>query len=546
MTTTDAGQTDAKARSDTGLNVGRARRDGVRWMPLGLVILDGFGLAPEGSGNAVKKARMPRLRELWERYPHTKLRASGEDVGLAAGDMGNSNVGHLTMGLGRILPMGRAWVDAAIRDGSLFETAVVQKLIRGIREGRRVHLLGLWSTGGVHSDERHVLSLLGHLREATGGEGGDRLFLHAFLDGRDVPPKSASEDLARLAAWEEESGGYGRLASLGGRYYGMDRDHRWERVERAYRVMAGQEGERARSGMDALQAAYERGETDEFVLPTRIVGPDGEDVGPIRSGDLAFFWNFRADRGRELTQALGDPGFTAFDRRMGPLEVMTLTEYDESFPYPVALRRTPPTGSLGEAVSRAGRLQLRAAETEKYAHVTYFLNGGEEVQFPGEERILVPSQKVATYDLSPGMSAPELTREVCEALTKTPYDLFVLNYANPDMLGHTGQFEATVSALEILDGCLADLARTVFGLGGGVLLTADHGNAEYMRDSDTGAVHTAHTTAPVPFLAALPGLEKEGVRLREGGGLRDVGPTVLSCLGLSPTAEMTGEDLFRV
>lgn len=517
---------------------------GNRARPLGLVILDGFGVAPPAPGNAVHLARMPVLRGLWERFPHTTLRASGEDVGLAAGDMGNSNVGHLTMGLGRVLPLGRAWVDQSIRDGSLWRTDPIERLVAALRERRRVHLVGLWSTGGVHSDERHVLALLAHLREATLGEGGEELFLHAFLDGRDVPPASAGEDLERLAAWQRQSGGFGRLASVGGRYYGMDRDHRWERVEAAYRAMAGQAGEQAASGGEALGAAYARGETDEFVRPTRIVGPDGASLGPVRPGDLAFFWNFRADRGREMALALGEAEFDGFDRHQGPLEVMTLTEYDQTFPYPVALSRAVPRGSVGEVVSAAGMRQLRAAETEKYAHVTYFLNGGEEVQFPGEDRILVPSQKVATYDLSPGMSAATLTDRVCAALKETPYDLFVLNYANPDMVGHTGQLDATIEALGVLDACLKTLADTVSDLGGGFLLTADHGNAERMIDPETGAPHTAHTTAPVPFLAALPGLGGRGAPLREGGGLRDVGPTVLARLGLSKAVDMTGEDLF--
>jgi 2,3-bisphosphoglycerate-independent phosphoglycerate mutase len=452
--------------------------------PLGLVVLDGFGHAPDGPGNAVGAARMPHYRAMLARFPHTLLAASGDAVGLMPGDMGNSNVGHLTMGAGRILR------------------------------------LGLLSPGGVHSDQDQVFALIDHLRREAGAGVERAVFVHAFLDGRDVPPKSARPDLEAL---EDHLRGFGRVATVGGRYYGMDRDPPWERIEAAYRAMAGQAGERARSALDALAAAYERDEGDEFVRPTRIVGEDGEDVGPIRSGDLAFFWNFRADRA---------------------LELMTMVEYDAAFPLPVALGPLEVRHTVGEVVAAAGLRQLRAAETEKYAHVTYFFNGGEETQFPAEERILVPSPKVATYDLEPAMAAAPLTDRVCAALAEPPgFDLFVLNYANPDMVGHTGDMAATVAALEALDACLGRLREAVFALGGGFLLTADHGNAEAMRDEATGQARTAHTTAPVPAVLCLPGWE--GARLRTGCGLVDVGPTLLALMGLALPAEMEGRSLIE-
>ncbi|MCL6596938.1 MAG: 2,3-bisphosphoglycerate-independent phosphoglycerate mutase [Firmicutes bacterium] len=513
---------------------------GARPRPLGLVVWDGFGCAPPGPGNAVSLARMPHYAALKARFPHTRLRASGEAVGLMPGDMGNSNVGHLTMGAGRIVRQGRARVAAAVADGSLFATTVVRSLVRALGEGRRVHLLGLLSPGGVHSDQAQVFALIDYLRRTAGEGAAGRLFVHAFLDGRDVPPRSAEPDLAEL---ERHLAGFGALASVGGRYYGMDRDRRWERVERAYRAIAGQEGPTAASGREALMAAYGRGEGDEFVLPTRIVDGEGRDVGPLRPGDMAFFWNFRADRAREMTRALAEAEFTPFDRRQGPVELATLVAYDEAFPLPTALGPVEVRDTVGEVVAAAGLTQLRAAETEKYAHVTYFFNGGRETQFAREERILVPSLKVATYDLAPAMSAYPLTERVGEALAGGDYDLFVLNYANADMVGHTGNLEATVQALEALDACLGRLAETVFARGGGLCLTADHGNAEQMRDEATGEARTAHTDAPVPFVLAVPG--REGARLRPDGGLRDVGPTLLALLGLARPAAMEGRSLIE-
>lgn len=509
--------------------------------PLGLVVLDGFGDAPAGPANAVSEAAMPAYGRLLERFPHTLLAASGGAVGLMPGDMGNSNVGHLTMGAGRILRQGRARVARAVADQSLWRSDVVRALVAAVRGGRRVHLMGLLSPGGVHSDQAQVFALIDHLREAGGGKAPGGLFVHAFLDGRDVPPRSA---LADLEALEERLRGFGRLASVGGRYFAMDRDERWERVETAYRAMTGQGGERARSAFEALRTAYARDQGDEFVVPTRLVREDGQDEGPIRVGDLVFFWNFRADRAREISRALAADAFDHFQRGQGPVELFTMVEYDAAFPLPVALPAVAARHTVGEVVAAAGLRQLRAAETEKYAHVTYFFNGGDETPFPGEERILVPSPKVATYDQAPQMAAPDLTERVVQALGAAPgFDLFVLNYANADMVGHTGHIAATVAALEALDACIGNLAERVFALGGGFVLTADHGNAETMRDEATGEPRTAHTDAPVPLVLAVPGLE--AARLRAGGGLCDVGPTLLDLLGLAAPAEMEGRSLIE-
>lgn len=514
---------------------------GARPRPLGLVVLDGFGHAPAGPSNAVSVAPMPHYRALVQRFAHTLLAASGDSVGLMAGDMGNSNVGHLTMGAGRILRQGRARVARAVADGSLWRGEVGGALVAAVRGGRRLHLIGLLSPGGVHSDQEQVFALIDHLREAAGANAPGGVFVHALLDGRDVPPRSAGPDLEAL---EDHLRGFGRVATVGGRYYGMDRDGRWERVEAAYRALTGQAGERAASAAEALAAAYGRDEGDEFVRPTRIVAEDGADVGPIRPGDLVFFWNFRADRARELSRALASERFEPFARDQGAVELMTMVEYDAAFPLPAALGPVDVRDTVGEVVAARGLRQLRAAETEKYAHVTYFFNGGEETRFPGEERILVPSPKVATYDLAPGMAADPLTDRVCRALAEAPgFDLFVLNYANADMVGHTGDLEATVQALAVLDDCLGRLAEHVFALGGGFLLTSDHGNAETMRDEATGEPRTAHTSAPVPAVLAVPGME--GARLRPDGGLRDVGPTLLELMGLGLPSAMEGRSLIE-
>lgn len=508
--------------------------------PLGLVVLDGFGWAPDGPANAVSVARMPAYRALLSRFPHTLLAASGEAVGLMPGDMGNSEVGHLTLGAGRIVRQGRARVAAAAADASLWQTDAVRALAAELRAGRPVHLIGLLSPGGVHSDMATSLALVDHLREAGGEAGRGRLYVHAFLDGRDVPPRSAGPDLEAL---EHRLLGYGRVASVTGRYYAMDRDRRWDRIERAYRALCGQAGAAARTPAQALAQAYARDEGDEFVQPTRIVDEAGADVGPIRAGQTVFFWNFRADRARELSRALADEGFDAFDRAQAPVRLSTMTVYDDAFPLPVALGPLRVVDTVGEALATAGRSQLRAAETEKYAHVTYFFDGGDETELPGERRVLVPSPKVATYDLEPGMAAPALTDAVIEALRGDGgFDVFVMNYANPDMVGHTGDLEATVRALETLDACLGRLSEAVWALGGGFVLTADHGNAETMRDPQTGQPRTAHTVAPVPCVLAVPG--REGARLREGGGLCDVGPTVLALAGVAAPKAMEGASLL--
>ncbi|MDI3316612.1 MAG: 2,3-bisphosphoglycerate-independent phosphoglycerate mutase [Bacillota bacterium] len=503
------------------------------------MVLDGWGIRRSARGNAILAARTPVMDRLWRDYPHTRLDASGEAVGLTAGQMGNSNVGHLTIGAGRIVWQDLVRIDRAIREGSFFTNPVLRQVMEETRaSGHVLHLLGLLSDGGVHSHIRHLLALL----EMAARVGLRQVCVHAFLDGRDTPPRSA-EPFLREAQEKAESLGFPGIATVSGRYYAMDRDRRWERTERAYRALVEGRGLTAPDPVAALHAAYERGEGDEFVQPT-VVTPerlDGRPLGRIRPGDGVIFFNFRADRARQLTHALTDAHFDPFPVERLDLRFVTMTRYEEGLALPVAFPKPDLADTLGELVARAGGRQLRIAETEKYAHVTYFFNGGEERQFEGEDRILVPSPKVATYDLKPEMSAPEIAERLRGALAAREYRLVVLNFANADMVGHTGDFDAAVRAVETVDGCVGEVVEAALERQGAVLVTADHGNAEEMLDEATGQPHTAHTSNPVPFIAVVPG---EKPRELAPGGLRDVAPTALGLLGLPRPEAMEGRDLL--
>lgn len=543
-----------------------------------LVVLDGWGLAPPGPGNAVALARTPNLDRWALRHPCAVLGAAGEAVGLTEGQMGNSNVGHLNLGAGRVVYQDLARINRALATGSFRKNPVLVETVRhGAEPGRRLHLIGLVSPGGVHSHQRHLYGLLELARDL----GARDVAVHAFLDGRDVPPQSAKEYLAEL---EEVMArlGVGRVATVAGRYWAMDRDRRWDRTERAYRALVAGEGCRAASALEAVDEAYARGETDEFVAPTVIArgGPSGDAgvrpgearVSPgdtrVRPGDAVIFFNFRPDRARQLTRAFVFADFDAFERPGGHLDLCfaTMTVYDATFPVPAAFPPEDVRRTLGELVSEAGLRQLRIAETEKYAHVTYFFSGGREQPFPGEDRVLVPSPKVTTYDLCPEMSAPEVAAEGARRVASGAYDFIVLNLANPDMVGHTGNLEAAVKALEAVDRAAGVFVGAVTATGGLALVLSDHGNAEKMVDEETGQPHTAHTTSPVPLVlvgrgewerapapgggaGSAPGPNGLGAhhpwaRREPDGILADVAPTVLELLGLARPPEMTGSSLL--
>lgn len=498
-----------------------------------LIILDGWGYAAPGPGNAISVADTPVWDSLWDRYPHVLLEASGEAVGLPAGVMGNSEVGHLTLGSGRIIYQDLSRINRAISDGSFFENAVLLGVMDGaVLRGRPVHLMGLVSEGGVHSSIVHLKALvsLAHLR------GVSRLFIHAFTDGRDTSPTAGEGYLEDLVAFLAAAG-LGSVATVAGRFYAMDRDRRWERLKLAYDALVHGRGLQAPDALTAVRQSYERNETDEFVLPT-IIG--GGSTSRVSSGDGVIFFNFRPDRARELSAALTQPSFAGFDRgeALAGIDFAGLTEYETALDLPVAFPKEEPRNVLAEVVSDAGMTQLHIAETEKYAHVTFFFNGGRERPFPGERRILVPSPKsVATYDQKPAMSASEVVDCLEEAVRDDAPNLVVLNFANPDMVGHTGNMSATVEAVEHVDRCLGRALQVLEGVGAKIMVTADHGNAESMVGDD-GVGNTAHTTNPVPLV-----LLEEGPSLREGAGLADVAPTVLCFLGLGAPGEMTGRSL---
>src|SRR5690554_1545201 len=505
--------------------------------PTALIILDGFGLRDSTEGNAVSAAKTPNVDWLNEKAPHSHLAASGGSVGLMDGQMGGSNVGHLNIGAGRIVYQDVVRISKAIASGEFFTNPTLLAVMEHPKKtGGALHLMGLVSPGGVHSHSEHLYALLRMAKE----HGLERVFVHAFLDGRDVPPSSAHEYLADLEEQIEQIG-IGRVASISGRYYAMDRDRRWDRVEKAYRALLGQ-GPGAPSSAAAIQEAYAQGETDEFVVP-RVIVENGKAVGPIQDGDSVLFFNFRADRAREITWAMTNDDFQGFDRgKKLDIYYATMTQYDAELDLPFAFAPQDLRNTLGEYLSGLGKTQLRIAETEKYAHVTFFFNGGQETPFPGEERILVPSPKVPTYDLQPEMSAPEVTRRVVEAIKSGKYDLVVCNYANGDMVGHTGKLDAAIKAAECLDQCVQRVVEALDEVGGEALITADHGNCEQMTDPKSGQVHTSHTIGPVPLVYT----GHRNVNLKDDGSLCDIAPTLLTLMGLQQPQEMSGHSLAEI
>jgi len=514
--------------------------------PVVLVILDGWGCAPAGPGNAIALARKPVYDRLRREFPHTRLQTSGLAVGLPEGQMGNSEVGHLNIGAGRIVQMDSTRLDLAIADGSFQRNPALLGAIRHAR-GRQLHLLGLCSDGGVHSHLNHLYALL-RLAKA---EGVEQVWVHAFTDGRDTPPHSGRGYLEQLEQKLREVG-LGAIATVSGRYYAMDRDQRWERIKLALDAIAHGAGPRAATAAEALTASYERGVTDEFVVPTVITGPSGErPLATLRDDDAVIFFNFRADRARQMTRALTRAGEAlpaleaAIPRAEIPqrLHYVCMTRYDKTFGLPLVLSPEPLNHILAQVMAERGLRNLRVAETEKYAHVTYFFNGGVEAAFPGEERKLVPSPQVATYDLMPEMAAAGVAAAVVAAIEQGSFDVIVANFANADMVGHSGQIAPTVRAVETVDACLGEIERALRRRGGALLITADHGNAEQMLMPGGGA-HTFHTTNPVPLiLVAEPPAGLPPLRLRPDGSLRDLAPTLLGLLQLPEPPEMTGHDL---
>ena len=504
--------------------------------PLVLIILDGFGHSDNPEYNAIYAANTPVYDHLLATQPHSLISGSGMDVGLPDGQMGNSEVGHMNLGAGRVVYQDFTRVTKAIRDGEFFTNAAITDAVdKAVGAGKAVHILGLLSDGGVHSHQDHLVAMA----ELAAQRGADNIYLHAFLDGRDTPPKSAQPSIELLDATFAKLG-KGRIASLSGRYFAMDRDNRWDRVEQAYNLIVEGQGQfHAATALEGLQAAYAREESDEFVKATTI----GEAV-KVEDGDAVIFMNFRADRARELSRAFVESDFAEFPRQRQPqlAGFVTLTQYAASIKTPSAFKPELLTNVLGEYLAKQGKTQLRIAETEKYAHVTFFFSGGREEPFEGEERILIPSPNVATYDLQPEMNAPIVTDRIVEAIEQQRYDVIIVNYANGDMVGHTGVFSAAVAAVECLDTCVGRIVAALDKVGGEALITADHGNVEQMEDESTGQAHTAHTCEPVPFIY----VGKRPLSLREGGVLADVAPTLLTLLGLPQPTEMTGKSIISL
>ena len=507
--------------------------------PVLLIILDGFGYREDADHNAVLAARKPNWDRLWREYPHTLINASEKFVGLPSHQMGNSEVGHLNIGAGRVVYQDLSRVDVEIEDGNFYTNPALSKAVALTRQnGSALHIMGLLSPGGVHSHEHHILAML----EMAARNGLKKVYLHAFLDGRDTPPRSAAQSLQLL---QEKCAalGVGRIASIVGRFYAMDRDNRWERVQPAYELLTQGRAEfTASDALSGLELAYARGESDEFVKPTAIV-PSGSQAVAMQEGDVVVFMNFRADRAREITRALTDGSFDGFRRDYVPklAGFVTLSRYGDDFDLPCAYTQDPIHNGFGEYISGLGLKQLRIAETEKYAHVTYFFSGGREQPYPGEERILVPSPRVATYDLKPEMSAFEVTDRLEAAILSRQYQAIICNYANGDMVGHSGNMLAATLAVEALDICIGRAVKAMLSIGGEVIITADHGNAEQMIDRDTHQAHTAHTLNPVPFLYI-----GRPARLSDGGSLRDLAPSLLTMMGLPQPAEMTGHSLIQL
>ncbi len=496
------------------------------------MILDGYGLRDSEEANAIAAAKKPNLDKLFSKYPHSKLDASGISVGLPEGQMGNSEVGHLNIGAGRIVYQDLTRITKSIREGDFFRNKTLLDAMKNVKNhNSSLHLMGLLSDGGVHSHNTHLYALL----ELAKREGIKKVYVHAFLDGRDVPPKSALAYISEAEKKMKEL--VGEFASISGRYYAMDRDKRWDRVEKAYDAITSGKGVAADNALLAVENAYTRGETDEFVTPTVIL-KNKKPVSQISNKDSVIFFNFRSDRAREITRALTDDEFWDFKRAVYPhTHFVCLTQYDETFKVPVAYPSESLKNILADVLSGHNLKQLRIAETEKYAHVTFFFNGGRETPVRGEERLLIPSPKVATYDLQPEMSAFLVTDEVVKAVSSGKYDVIILNYANLDMVGHTGVFDAAVKAVEAIDECIGRVFSTIRATGGLLIITADHGNAEQMMD-ETGGIHTAHTCDPVPFIFC-----ETGIALRSGI-LADIAPTILDILGIEKPEEMTGRSLI--
>ncbi|OGQ17452.1 MAG: phosphoglycerate mutase (2,3-diphosphoglycerate-independent) [Deltaproteobacteria bacterium RIFCSPHIGHO2_02_FULL_40_11] len=501
--------------------------------PYILVVLDGFGIAPKSKGNAIQLATAPTFRKL-ESLGYSQLQASGLEVGLPKGIMGNSEVGHTNLGAGRIVDQDSVRIQKAIETGALFKNPILQTAFKKVKkENSKLHFIGLLSDGGVHSFNTHLYTLL---KAATENEI-QNIFIHAFLDGRDTPPKSSPKYIEELEKKLKELN-CGKIATLSGRFYAMDRDTRWERIEKAYIAMTKAQGQKANSAKAAIHAAFERGETDEFVVPTVI-----HSEGVIQDKDIVIFFNFRPDRARQLTRAFTEDSFQEFQRKKINLsEFVIMTHYDRKLKLPVLFPPQTLSNVMGEIVSKAGWTQLHIGETEKYAHVTYFFNGGREAPFQGEERILIPSTRaVPTYDLKPEMSAHEITKNVIDHLKKGVSDFMILNFANADMVGHTGNFKATVQAVEILDRCIEKIIKDTQNKKGHLWITADHGNAEQMIHPKTGDLHTAHTTNPVPLYYVSPNAKKQSYK---NGILADVMPTLLKVMGLAIPKEVTGKNLL--
>ncbi len=506
--------------------------------PTMLMILDGFGLNDRREGNAIAQADTPNLDRIFRSYPHTRLSACGLAVGLPEGQMGNSEVGHLNIGAGRVVYQELTRISKAIEDGDFFENpALTAAMDHALSKGSALHLLGLLSDGGVHSHISHLFALLDMAKK----KGLPKVYVHCFLDGRDVPPRCANQYIEALQIHMDQLG-VGQIATVAGRYYAMDRDKRWDRVEAAYDCMTLGRGFEEASGCAAVDAAYERDENDEFVKPT-FTSEAAAGEGTVSDGDALIMFNFRPDRAREITRAFVDPDFDGFTRKKQPKDIkyVCMTQYDASMPN-VEIAFPPQTleNTFGDYISSLGLSQLRIAETEKYAHVTFFFNGGVEAPRDGEDRILVPSPKVATYDLQPEMSAPEVTSRVLEQIDAEKYDCIVLNFANADMVGHTGVFDAAVKAIETLDACVPKIVSAVLAKGGQILLTADHGNADCMVD-EAGNIVTAHSLNQVPLVH----ISDAPVQLSEGGRLCDIAPTMLALMGLSIPEEMTGRSLVE-
>ncbi|HUY15636.1 MAG TPA: 2,3-bisphosphoglycerate-independent phosphoglycerate mutase [Terriglobia bacterium] len=506
--------------------------------PAVLIILDGWGYRAERDANAIALARTPNYSALLSQYPWTLVHTSGERVGLPDGLMGNSEVGHLNMGAGRIVYQDITRIDASIVRGDFFKEPLLLDLMKHGRESR-LHLLGLLSNGGVHSHQEHLYALLRMAKENHVKE----VFVHAFTDGRDTSPTRGAEYLAALQQKMREYG-VGRIATLSGRYYAMDRDNRWDRIQKAYDAMVNGEGQKAFDPVAAMKNSYNQGVTDEFALPVVLTESEGssQPVATLRSGDAVMFFNYRADRARQITRALTQPDLDTFPRLNFPenLFYVCMTRYDKTFTLPFVFTPQQLGHILAELLGELQLRNLRVAETEKYAHVTYFFNGGVEKAYPGEERILVPSPKVATYDLKPEMNAAGITENVVKSVQEGTFDVLVVNFANADMVGHSGKLEAAIKAVETVDACLGEVYKAVRAKGGAMIVTADHGNAELMVDPVTGGPHTAHTTNPVPFILIA---EQPLSGLKADGALADVAPTLLGVMGIQPPKEMTGHDL---